>query len=131
MLHALLPFTDEEDLVARALGGIRESPEAVKLPISEMSLIPEKAILGMIVSAEAVRDIIYTGAFIPHAGLLGAIRIVLEILSTEASPARVNQLAFEHNLARCVIFAAHSSLRPVSVLSLIHKIPARVEKATL
>ena len=90
MLHPLLPLTDIEDLVARALGGICESPEAVKLPISEMPLIPEKAILGMIVSAEAVRDIIYTGAFIPHAGLLSAVRIVLEILSTEAGPARVN-----------------------------------------
>ena len=90
MLHPLLPLTNIEDLVARALGGIRESPEAVKLPICEMPLIPEKAILGMIVSAEAVRDIIYTGAFIPHARLLGAVRIVLEILSTEAGPARVN-----------------------------------------
>jgi hypothetical protein len=41
MLHALLPLTNIENLVARALGGICESPEAVKLPISEMSLIPE------------------------------------------------------------------------------------------
>ena len=131
MLHPQLPLTDIEDLVTRTLSGICESPEAVKLPISEMSLIPDKPILGMIVSAEAVGHIIYTGAFIPHARLLGAVRIVLEILSTEACPARVNELAFKHDLARSVIFAAHASLHPVPVLSLIHKISTRVEKATL
>ncbi len=120
MLHPLIPLADIEDLVTRALSGICESPEAVKLSISEMSLIPEKTILGMIVSAEAVGDIIYTGAFIPHAGLLGPVRIVLEILSTEASPARINELSFKHDLARSVILPAHASLRPVSVLSLIH-----------
>jgi hypothetical protein len=131
MLHPLLPFTNIENLVARALGCVCESPEAVKLPISEMSLIPEKAILGMIVSAEAVGDIIYAGTFIPHTRLLGAVRIVLEILSTKAGPARVNELAFKHDLARSVILAAHASFRPVPVLSLIHKIPTRVEKAAL
>ena len=131
MLHPQLPLTDIEDLVTRALSGICESPEAVKLPISEMSLIPEKPILGMIVSAEAVGQIIYTGSFIPHTRLLCAIRIVLEILSTEACPARVNELALKHDLARSVIFAAHPSLHPVPVLSLIHKISTRVEKATL
>jgi hypothetical protein len=74
----------------------------------------------MIVSAEAVRHIIYAGAFIPHARLLGAVRIVLEILSSEAGPSRVNELAFKHDLARSIILAAHASLRPVPILSLIH-----------
>ena len=85
-----------------------------------MSLIPEKTILGMIVSSEAVRDIIYAGALIPHARLLGTVRIVLEILSAEANPARVNELPFKHDLSGGIILAAHASLSPVPVLSFIH-----------